>query len=537
MGPLIRPLMVPQYEGTYRRSGQPSCPSWFYDGICQGFDVVDVMQGRPIGKSDFVESPFLDKCKDVSYAPTVMTDYAMYRGLQKFSVDRPTTETELVHELVHYLRECYLPHFDEVEVLNFYTAIAMADITKSPGHHWFFKFTTKGDVLNDADAFDLLYELVRAILMGIPVDCLFSGTLKTELRSLAKVLSQSTRLFQATSFHHQIAATMLFYDQNQFMRSALMEAPSTIGVSMPGKQFTLLFEKLNKFPNGFDADGGSFDACVNLTYALAAREFRKTTIQKEFWPAVDHIYDCVYQGYTYCEGLVVHVPGQKSGWFNTGEDNSLINMCAFFDAWIHLCPGLNIQEHVVYFVNSDDLIFSVSDAAVLQFNITTLHQFLWVRGHNIESPRLEPISPLDLNYLSHHCIMRDIPQLNISVKIAAGNYDKINSAFGYCRSTEPLMLSQRLCGLIFNAWAYRDLWEYWRVEILRWMKLHLQVPKDEPIWALLHRLCHDETLPLQVHLALEGPFFTYRKSLERICNDPALLGDLGVNTLRFITDN
>jgi len=377
-----------------------------------------------------------------------MTVKAMRKGFEKYKEPKCLFSEDQALDAFNFLRSRLSGIWDDSKVLDYAEAVKLMDMTKSPGYPYYYDCDTKevafqkyGDVIQDASG---------RIMKGEEVECVSASTLKDELRPEEKVNEDKTRIFNGCPVHHLAPSTQLFEDQNNRLMETLGEHPVTIGIQVPGPQ--LVSAIMNLFPKAWDADGAGWDTRCNLTLARVVCLVRASFLPQQYFDAVFWLYCTIYCGVVVALGVMYRLYHQKSGWKNTGHDNSLIFWLALYLAWRALAPpNMNFDEFVRLLINGDDLDFSEREDAPVGLP----EMAHWLKQYNvmIELARELPVPPSRTVFLSHSIFERFVPHLGDLI-VAGGNLPKLLSSLDWIRKSSTLefeelcvahLLGVRLC--------------------------------------------------------------------------------------------
>lgn len=415
--------------------------------MIKNLQVIGYVQYRPVAKSHFVAAPWSGDNQDDSYLPSAMTEAALAKSCAKASDPLKSYPPEKLAWMMAFgLKNLQGIWFGE-NVRVYEEALRVCNLAKSAGFPWYYWTSDKYDCLiQDAG---LLEEKVRALLAGADEWLPFTLTLKDELRTRDRVEAEKTRAFNASGFVHLLSSKMLFGIQNEKLMDTLGQHPVTIGVSVPGQQFVSTVLSLGKKKNCFDADGDGCDQRFNLSVARVIRDLRKAFLPVNYHVAVNKLYDDVYGGSAIACGVVHRLLHNKSGWENTGMDNSLYFWLTVAEA-IETLTGLPFEEVCRLLVNGDDLALSIDSEKV---GIVELQAYLAQYGVMISFDCAEPRAARDINFLSHHLRERHVPRVG-DVLVAAGNraklmasinWVKVNPEFSWEECCVLHLLGLRLC--------------------------------------------------------------------------------------------
>jgi hypothetical protein len=446
--------------------------------------VIARVPWRPLGQSHYVPAPW-SEISDLKtpYVPSNMSVDALKLGVRK-GIERMPQYPEWVFErVVSFLTASLGPFWGSIAepVMSYPDAIATLTLDKSPGWPYYYGAADKEEALRKYG--DDVQKRVNRILCGEPVPCIFTFTLKDELRAAPKVAEKKTRVFSACDLHHLLASKQLFEKQNKALQSSIGQHPVTIGISFPGPSFAQLILSFNKGGNSGDEDG--CDQRFPLVIARAIAAVRARYLPKEYTPAVRHLYESVYCGYVVCLGVIYHYLHNKSGWENTGHDNSAAlaaklvvgafqcmlgaaeipvaersmaqhEQCKVLTNW----NDADYAEYLQMRVNGDDLVAKCHIPGIeLQDIVRELRSLNVI----VELDAPVPHDCLDLVYLSHSLKLRHVSGFG-DVYVVAGNREKLWSSIFWLRKSAAMSIQEasvaHLLGLRICLFPWAKDFEY-----------------------------------------------------------------------------
>jgi len=415
--------------------------------------VVGYVPFRPLGSSHFLPAPWQGDSSDVDYVPCAMTIKALRQSCAK-AVDPllPYPDSKLAWMYQYGMR--YLAGIWQGD--NFATApeaIGRMTMTKSAGYPYYY------DCQDKYEAFvrygPEIQQNVKNVLAGQQMWLPFSLTLKDELRTADRVAAEKTRGFNASGVVHLQCSKQLFSRQNDKLVETMGRHPITIGVAVPGPQFVKTVLSLGNRRRCFFADGDGCDQRFNLGCARIIRDLRKAFLAEDYHAAVDILYDAVYAGDTITMGVVYRLLHNKSGWENTGHDNSLYFWLALAEA-VSTLTGRDADEVLKLIVNGDDFALSIDDDNV---GIRQVRDYLAQYQVIIAYDNAEPCWAQEVVFLSHHLRERFV-RGHGDLLVAAGNYSKLMSSVNWVRVNNSFSFEEcvlmHLLGLRIVVWP----WEY-----------------------------------------------------------------------------
>jgi len=415
--------------------------------------VLGYVPFRPVASSHFLPAPWQVDGQDDAYLPSAMTVNALRKSCAK-ALDPllPYPESKLAWMYQYgarYLSGIWVGN----NVLPAQSAIDRMTMSKSAGFPYYYNAQDKYDAL--AKFGPEIQQEVGAVLAGQETWLPFTLTLKDELRTADRVAAEKTRGFNASGIVHLQCSKQLFALQNDKLVETLGRHPITIGVAVPGPQFIKTVLSLGKLKNCFFADGDGCDQRFNLGVARVIRDLRAAFLPNEYEKAVKLLYDAVYAGDTVALGVVYRLLHNKSGWENTGHDNSLYFWLTLSEA-AETLSGRPAEEVLKLVVNGDDFALSVDDESL---GIRQLRDYLAQYQVLIAYDNAEPCFAQEVVFLSHHLRERFV-RGHGDVLVAAGNYAKLTSSIHWVRRNSSFTFEEcvvlHLLGLRICLWP----WEY-----------------------------------------------------------------------------
>jgi hypothetical protein len=462
---------------------------------------------RPLGKSKYKLAPWVDDASSIpdDYIPTEMSVGALKIGLEKYGETRKWLDEQLLEKAVSqiqsHLRRVWTRTPEEY-IMSFEEACDLLVRDKSPGYPYYYKWPTKGDVLDDPEGVAMLRENVNRLLNGDDVPCIFSLTEKTELRLKEKVQQGKTRIFAASDMHHLVASKMLFEKQNNDLVEKRGKHPITIGIQVPGPEFVHSVVGLGDTVN--DGDLSGCDIRFPNQVARKIRDLRSSFLPARYDKCAKRLYDAVYAGSGVILGGKYHLPGNKSGWENTGHDNSLQTWIVVVMGILYHCPESYWADVINLLINGDDLL-----AAIKISGLTWKQLCDWIRDNTgvcIEADNWEPRKPNEVVFLSHHIEERYVHMFG-DFTVAAGNLRKLRSSINWVQTSANLTLEEscvaHLVGVRMCLFPWQVEFEECDSILANYLKTIEMTPFIEAV--LFARF--DELSLARLHTKCEGSFF------------------------------
>jgi len=223
--------------------------------------------------------------------------------------DRPdfVPDVCLIDEAGRWLRRTFYPLISSSTVCP-YDAIReyMVDDT-SPGYPWHLIYRTKKDFL-DGEHGAFVDEYWSRLGTSSPVVSFAASSVKVEIRSHEKVLSDEPRTIIAMDACHTVSTQRLCLDQNNKLIDNFYRSPIVLGIDPFRGGWDRLCRRMSRHPNAYELDGkkfdgrfynAAFDQICRFRFECLRREFRSPENELRF----RNLYDSIKSGY------LVHVNG------------------------------------------------------------------------------------------------------------------------------------------------------------------------------------------------------------------------------------
>lgn len=371
------------------------------------------------------------------YYPAVMDNISWFNRVVKYIHNQTVFTVDVVEYLLGVL-DMYFPLASEVLLdEDIYDWMEPNSSVGQPYKKFLGGRQFKRDAFESFNPSDICSDFLQYTSI---VNC----TLKDEIIKEEK----DARLFRPASFDLAVVGTKLFALQNQVLMSDFLQTPIALGMSIPGSDFTELWQQVRDFSPLYNAgDGSSYDAHFTLAMAGVIKEFRKRHLKSHHeW--VDKYYDNCYAGYTNIAGFLVQLLGNPSGHYNTSLDNSLAQICLM----ALVCRELGVKlEDVLFKVVGDDLIYATRDDRVTGEQIVKIGKKYGI-SMEVQSPGF--ISYFDLTFCGaspfqngYTYLARQLASLNFCV-----------------RGFSDYLYLQKCCSICslyyYNTEVYKKVWDH-----------------------------------------------------------------------------
>jgi len=389
------------------------------------FELVGFINRNPRYVNKRMMDPFIrmfiDECGievPKEWGLPVPNQAAAYRSLAKYAKDVPNLEEQDVLDLnsAWAMTERHFgPYMQNARVIGYDEAKTHLDMATSTGSPFNQHFKTKAELFAGDPEIDTWLQQDWEGLAVEGWSCLFTNSLKEEVRSREKMEKNSIRTFLAGGVDAVVHGTRLFVDMNEKFYDSHMKSSSAVGMSPYNANWDRLYRKLKVFVNGFALDESEYDSslrvylmwgCARMRWNMLAPEFRtKENMQR----VLNYYVNLVNTLIVTPEGVIVRKKGgNPSGSVNTISDNTLILYTLLAYAWIKTAPkGWGYQEfelHTAKCLVGDDNTWTVSEEALVFYNARSVISVWKTLGITTTTDSLEPRKPVELDFLSAHTV-------------------------------------------------------------------------------------------------------------------------------------
>ncbi len=450
-----------RWQGTSRR--------WMFDALQENLQAVAYVPSQLVtkhvvkGKCHHFDQFLAEdkgareffKPKMDAYGKSNLNREAYIKDIMKYSkpitvgvVDCPIFE-EAVCRVIMYMRvkgfkECTFVT-DEESIFNALNMkAAVGALYGGKKKDYFEKFTPEQKEQILRDSCRRLYEGKLGV---------WTGSLKSELRPMEKVLANKTRTFTAAPIDTLLAGKVCVDDFNNQFYSKNIECCWTVGMT---KFYGGWNKLLTALPDGWlycDADGSQFDSSLTPYLINAVLGIRLAFM--EDWDIgfkmLENLYtEIIYTPISTPDGTVVKkFRGNNSGQPSTVVDNSLMVVLAMNYCFVKEGYAFEEVDSICrFFVNGDDLLIAVNpthesllDRMGDHFSTLGLNYTFDSRTKNKE----------DLWFMSHCGISVEgmyIPKLE---------EERIVSILQWDRAALPEHRMEAICAAMIESWGYPEL--------------------------------------------------------------------------------
>nr|QGW63304.1 polyprotein [Cucumber vein yellowing virus] len=395
------------------------------------------------------------------YGPSVMTVSAFYKDLLKYDepikvgvIDFPS----LVHAYLNvedkllslgFDEDCG-PEWDPYEIYcDLNKKAAMGALYQGSKNEWLKNITPKEFIEQVQESYRLL---------GHGVVGIWSGSLKAELRTKAKIAEGKTRVFTGAPIDVLLAGKVLVDKFNKHFYTQHLKGPWSVGINKFNRGWDKLARYFNHDWKFIDCDGSRFDSSLSPILFQMVCHMRERFGHFDWAEtnALRNLYaQIVYTPILTIDGNIVKKhKGNNSGQPSTVVDNTLILMLVveYCKSW-HLKQS-GIEMEFKYMCNGDDLIINAPDSEINIIQSTFKNLFKEC-GLNYDFDDLHD-SIEDVEYMSHHFVLREgiyIPKLSKERLVAILEWE---------RSDELFRTRSALNAAYIESFGYDDI--HWEIE-------------------------------------------------------------------------
>ncbi|AZJ53460.1 polyprotein [Celery latent virus] len=357
---------------------------------------------------------------------------------------------------------------------------------------------------------------------NVPTDqykpCIWTNSLKDELRPIEKVKENKTRTFTAAPIEFVIGAKQAVDAFNHQFMDAHLKLPHTVGINQWSGGWHKLYKKL--YGKNFvysSGDGSRFDSSPCFYMFDALYTIRTYFADPEIHQVLENIYlEVCHTPIVLHDGnVVMKNHGNNSGQCSTVVDNSLIMMILCCASYLEHTPATMhsldaIKSHWHFCVNGDDYIGGMSP--LLASHLTkekmakTFSDFQFIYEWSDYSPSLFEQDYMSLKFIN---IVERKGQTTGQQLIAPWREaSRQLSTLAHTSSGAPEIKLQVALTERVKAWVDKDLFDF-ITEYCRWLVEYFDRFTNTQAWNEAKKLWWDEQ-----------QIFNHYFSFESICNAP-----------------
>lgn len=379
------------------------------------------------------------------------------------------------------------------KVISYAEAKEHLDMSTSSGAPFNVHYKTKKDLFEKDPEIDGWLEMDWERMANDPKwSCLFTNSLKEELRTSEKLAENSQRTFLAGGTDAVVHGTRLFVDMNEKMYESHLLTASAVGMSPYKGNWDRLYQKLRVFRKGYALDESQYDSSLRTFLMWGCARFRWEMLReedrtKENLARILVYYRNLVNTLVICpDGVIVmKKTGNPSGSVNTITDNTLILYTLLAYAWLMVAPESfstyeQFELHTAKALVGDDNTWTVSDEAHEFFNATSVIEQWKEIGVTTTTDSLEPRKPEELDFLSAHTVFlngKAVPIYN-RVKLMT------SLLFAPRDHMTPSTTLERTAAMLGVGWTDIPFRKFCR-DVIEWLIWKYDpVLCDEPRWIL-----------------------------------------------------
>lgn len=431
----------------------------------------------------------------VNWGLPVPNEEAAYKSLGKYGKSiLPMSEQQVVNMNLAWEMTFthFYPYMGESSVLEYADAKTRLDMTTTTGAPFNMLYKTKAELFTDPSIDEWLEKDWDTLSSDPNWTCLFTNSLKEEVRPQEKIDLNSLRTFLSSSVDGTIHGTRLFVDMNEKMYASHLLTSSAVAMTPLKGKWDQLYRKLNVFPNGYALDETQYDSslrsymmwgCALLRWRMYAAQYRTLDnlqrLRTYYRNLINTLVICP-------DGVIVmKKTGNPSGSVNTITDNTLILYTLLAYAWVTLAPAemhsvSYFEEHTAKALVGDDNTWSVSDEAHVFFNAVSVISVWREIGitTTTDSYHARPVKELD--FLSAHTVFMN----GFAVPVYDREKILCSLLFAPKEKLSPIVTLQRATAMLQVGWTDPFFRRFVR-ELIHWLlKEYDSTLYDEPEWIL-----------------------------------------------------
>lgn len=421
---------------------------------------------------------------------------ASYKSLAKYDKGIPHMDKAAVKRMNlawEYTTKHFGFYMSQARILSYVEARERLDFSSSSGAPFNQRYKTKRELFEQFPEIEQwLEEDWERLATDENWSCLFTNSLKEEVRALEKMLTNSIRTFLAGGTDATVHGTRLFADMNEKFYASHLRSASFVGGSPYKGNWDELYQKLNTFSKGYALDESQYDSSLRCYMMWGCALFRWRMLRDEdkteanFHRLRTYYRNLVNTLVVSPEGVIVMKKlGNPSGSVNTISDNTLILYTLMAYAWITLAPEKCtsyefFEMHTAKALNGDDNTWTVSDEAHVWYNARSIIPLWNTIGITTTTDSLEPRKARDLDFLSARTVFLH------GKAVPLYDRDKLMTSLLYAVSDHltPATTLERAAGMLAIGWVDKPFRDFCR-ELVTWLlERYDRVLNDDPRWLL-----------------------------------------------------
>ena len=303
-------------------------------------------------------------------------------GLYSYTSPSPTpTITRVQGTALEWLTALFGDAWRESRVLDHEEAIATFNLTTSPGFPFSKTYTTKRDFLADPQMHNYLKSFWNYVQVHKPP---YSFWISCPKEDMIPNTSNKVRQISAVAVTVQYAFARLFGYQNEALHSLKLFSGPKVGISVFSGEWNKLGHRLI-IPGRrlICADMSHFDSTIAPYWLRFVSTLRKRFLPSESHLLVDKMYDEAMKAFLLMpDGSMWQTSqGQKSGSFNTTDDNTIVCTALIMSAILQQNWMLTYDKFIsscYLCIYGDDVTMSIDPS--ITFDLHRAEQFILQMG-------------------------------------------------------------------------------------------------------------------------------------------------------------
>lgn len=421
---------------------------------------------------------------------------AAYKSLAKYAKDimpMSVKEIEDMNLAWSFTERHFGYYMGNSDILDYEMAKAKMDMSTSSGAPFNQHYSKKSELFEkDEDIDSWLQEDWNTIGTNPDWTCLFTNSLKEEIRPAEKIQENSQRTFLSGGVDAVVHGTRLFVNMNEKFYASFLSSASAVGMSPYKGNWDRLFRKLNIFKNGYALDESQYDSSLRAFLMWACALLRWRMLKPQFQTAENlmrlrnYYRNLVNTMVIGPDGIIIQKKGgNPSGSVNTITDNTLILYALLAYAWIRNAPKEyrtyeSFELHTAKCLVGDDNTWTVSDEAHTFFNARSVIATWKKIGVTTTTDSLDARRAAELDFLSAHTIFMNGKALPIY------NIVKMMTTLLYAPRElhTPAITLERTAALLSVGWTNIPFRRFCR-DVIDWLTVKYdKVMVDDPRWIL-----------------------------------------------------
>lgn len=227
-----------------------------------------------------------------------------------------------------------------------------------------------------------IISVLDAYRNGKSASFVYTGCLKDEPRSKAKVEAGKTRMFYANSLESLVVTRMFLAPFYTLMVEHNDIFCTSVGINMHADAHDFITRLTNFSPYLFEGDYKDYDCTIPMDIMLAAKTiiaqfFRNMGYNADAMKITEALLsDQTFPTFSFLADIMTAPSVQPSGKYGTAEDNSLIGLVIMMYVFYRLCPDKEFFKEVLPVTYGDDNLSAISSDIKHIFNVNSFARVL-----------------------------------------------------------------------------------------------------------------------------------------------------------------